>query len=74
MTSQTWAQIPGYPRFFCNRDRSRVGVEVKKRGGLAQQPTSGCFWLKNDSGKIDRLLPDDVYSAAIYGTKLIPQD
>ena len=69
-----WAQIPGYPQCLCNRDRSRVGVEVKQRRGLTQQTINGCFWLKNDSGKIDRLLPDDVYSAAIYGTKLIPQD
>ena len=73
MANCVWAEIPGYPQYLCNRDRSRVGVEVKKRGGLAQQTTSGCFWLTNECGGIDRLLPDDIYRAVFYNGELIPQ-
>ncbi|MBL4781777.1 MAG: hypothetical protein JKX92_06000 [Porticoccaceae bacterium] len=73
MANQTWAQIPGYPQYLCNRDRSRVGVEIKQHQGLTRQTISGCFWLQNEHGEIDRLLPDDIYRAVFYNGELIPQ-
>ena len=74
LIKQVWAPIPGFHMYLCNRDRSRVGVEVKQRHGRVQQKINGEYRLQpHPETKPDRLLPDDIYSATFYGAELIPQ-